>query len=461
MTTILEKTGKTEGAKKMEGTERVENLQQLIKYFDDFTTPRENWRTGLECEVFAVDADTLKSVPYWGDRGIVGIFKDLIDKCNWKPVYENEYLIGLSRGTSNITLEPGGQIELSGSPKRKSKDCVMECYNFYKDLQTVCHPKNIRLLPIGFQPVCTIDEPQWLPKSRYQIMSKYFLDKGHLAHYMMKLTTSVQINIDYEDERDFSEKFRLSSYLAPILQSIYAYSPIKENKRSGYIDYRGYIWEHTDNDRCGIVKESFKKDFCFEDYVNVILDMPMILLIKDGMSVPMYGETMRSYMAKNPLYIDDFTTHLSFAFFETRLKQKYIEIRIIDGQHPQYLSSIPSLFRGLFYHNDTRRSLLDYFSKWTADEIIDLHYRSHKTGLKTSFNNGKLLDLAKEVFQAGKHGIKELIKEGIFAEESDLKNIEPIEELLLEDGKCPADILLEDWEEVNKDIYKLKDIITI
>lgn len=441
--------------------EQVENIQQLIDYFKKYCTPRENWKIGIECEMFAVDGDTLKSVPYWGDRGIEGIFLDLIEKHNWEPVYEDDHLLSLKKGTSNITLEPGGQIELSGSPEAKTQDSVNEYYKFCKDLYSVCQPKNISLLPIGFQPVCTIDELDWLPKSRYQIMSKYFLDKGHLAHYMMKLTTSVQINIDYADEQDFNEKFRLSSYLAPILQSIYSYSPIKENQDSGYIGFRGYIWEHTDNDRCGIIRESFNKDFSFEDYVNVILDMPIILLQKDGVSIPMHGITMRNYMANNTLYLDDFATNLTFAFFETRLKQKYIEIRIIDGQHPYLIPSIPSLFRGIFYHNDTRRSLLDYFSKWSAEDILNLHYRSHKTGLKTPFGQRLLLDIARDVFSAGKNGLKKLIKEGLLADESDLKNIEPVEELLMEKGQCPADILLKNWEKAGRDIKKLKHMITI
>ncbi len=441
--------------------DEVQGLDQLERFFSQATTPREKWRTGLECEIFAVDGNSLHSVPYSGKDGIEGILGELIEKCNWKPVYENEKLLGLRNGNSNITLEPGGQIELSGMPQAKTQNCIDEYTKFYHDLIHVCSPKNISLLPLGYQPVSTLDNVEWLPKSRYNIMSEYFLDKGKLAHHMMKLSTSVQVNIDYSDEDDFNEKFRLSSYLAPILQSIYSNSPFKQGTYSDYLDFRGHIWEHTDNDRCGIVRESFKEDFSFMDYVNVLLDMPIILLQKDGKSIPMHGITMRDYMQKEKIYMDDFATHLSFAFFETRLKQKYIEIRILDSQLPKLIPSIPSLIRGLFYHDDTRRSLLDYFSQWSGDTILDLHYRCHKTGLATSFEKGTLLDLCQEVFLAGKIGLKGLVKEGILAEENDLNNIEPIEEMLIEQRTCPAEILLSAWEKNGRDLNKIKDIITI
>ena len=441
--------------------EQVLNINQLESYFSKATTPREKWRIGLECEIFAVKGDTLSSVPYSGNLGVEGIFADLIKQFSWNPSYEKGKLLSLKRNTSNITLEPGGQIELSGFPQEKTQSCVDEYINFYQELIHVCSPKNIRLLPLGYQPVSSLDDIEWLPKSRYNIMSKHFLDKGKLAHHMMKLTSSIQVNIDYESELDFNEKFRLSSYLAPVLQSMYANSPFKQGTYSGYLDFRGYIWEHTDNDRCRIVKESFNENFSFMDYVNVLLDMPIMLLQKEGEAVPMHGVTMRQYLEKETVYMDDFVSHLSFAFFETRLKRKYIEIRILDAQHPKLLPSIPSLIRGLFYHNETRKNLLDYFSKWSADDILDLHYRAHKTGLATNFDNERLLDLCQEVFLAGKAGLKELIKEGFLAEEVDLANLQPLEELLMEKKKSPAEILLEQWEAQGRDLFKIKDKITI
>ena len=441
--------------------EQVLNINQLENYFSKATTPREKWRTGLECEIFAVRGDTLNSVPYSGNHGVEGIFADLIKQFNWNPVYEKGKLLSLKRDSSNITLEPGGQIELSGIPQEKTQSCIDEYINFYQELLQVCSPKNILLLPMGYQPVSTLDNIEWLPKSRYGIMSKYFLDKGKLAHHMMKLTSSIQISIDYENALDFNEKFKLSSYLAPVLQSICSNSPFKQGTYSGYLDFRGYTWEYTDNDRCGIVKESLKENFSFKDYVNILLDMPIILLPKEGEYIPMHGITMRQYLEKEAVYMDDFASHLSFAFFETRLKQKYIELRVLDAQHPKLLPSIPSLIRGLFYHNETRKNLLDYFSKWSANAILDLHYRAHKTGLSTNFDNGKLLDLCQEVFLASKAGLKELVKEGILAEEADLENLQPVEELLMERKKCPAEILLEQWETKGRDLFKIKDQITI
>ena len=441
--------------------EQVSSINQLENYFSKATTPREKWRTGLECEIFAVKEDTLSSIPYSGNHGVEGIFTDLIKQFNWNPIYEKGKLLALKRGSSNITLEPGGQIELSGIPQEKTQNCIDEYINFYKELLHVCLPKKIILLPMGYQPISTLDNIEWLPKSRYNIMSKYFLDKGKLAHHMMKLTSSIQISIDYESELDFNEKFRLSSYLAPILQSMYSNSPFKQGAFSGYLDFRGYIWEYTDNDRCRIIKESLKENFSFMDYINILLDMPIILLPKEDDYISMHGITMRQYLEKETVYMDDFVSHLSFAFFETRLKQKYIEIRILDAQHPKLLPSIPSLIRGLFYHNETRRNLLDYFSKLSADNILDLHYRAHKTGLSTNFENGKLLDLCQEVFLAGKSGLRELIKEGILAEEADLENLQPLEELLMERKKCPAEVLLEQWEANGKDLFKIKDLITI
>lgn len=443
-------------------SEEIQGLDQLEQYFKDGFTPRSNWKTGLECELFAVNKDTLKSVPYTGSNGVEGILTDLAEKCSWQPVIDEGKILGLKKGGSNITLEPGGQIELSGMPTQKTQEGIDEYYRFVRDLLSVCNPKDILLLPIGYQPMCSLDDIEWLPKSRYAIMSKYFSDKGKLAHHMMKLTSTVQINLDYSSEEDFNEKFRLSSYLAPVLQSIYSYSPFKLGNINGYLDFRGHIWEHVDNDRCGIIKGSFREDFSFKDYANLILDMPMVLLIdNDGVSIPMYGETMRAYMEREKVYMEDFANHLSFGFFETRLKQRHLEIRVIDSQHPKLIPSIPSVVKGLFYHDQTRKDLLDYFSRWSGETIIDLHYRAHKTALHTEFNDGFLMDICHNVFNSAKKALKELVKDGVFADETDLVNLEPLEELLIQQKKCPAEIIIEEWEKNNQDLYRLKNLLTI
>jgi len=227
------------------------------------------------------------------------------------------------------------------------------------------------------------------------------------------------------------------------------------------LDYRGYIWEHTDNDRCRIVPQSFHSDFSFTDYVNILLDMPMILMIKEGKAVPMQGMKLRQYLEEaNTFTVEDFINHLSFAFFETRVKPKHIEIRMIDAQHPRLVPSVPALIKGLFFDDATRRDLLDFFSKWPRELFLELHYRSHQTGLQTGFEKRQLLDVCREVFQAGKKGLKNLVAEGLLAEEADLKHLDALEELLIIQGKAPAEVLLAEWERHGRDLLKLKEKIT-
>ncbi|MBZ4686516.1 MAG: glutamate--cysteine ligase [Clostridiales bacterium] len=445
----------------MDNSQQIIDRSQLVDYFKQGESSPENCKVGLECEVFIVDKETLELVPYYGDRGIEKILKEVAANFNWEPVLEKLHIIGLSDKTANVTMEPAGQLELSGTACMHLKDCITEYNKFITELKSVCEPLGVGLLPLGYQPLNTLENTAWVPKGRYKILSKYFADYGgHLAHHMMKLTATVQASIDYCSEDDFREKMLLASYLVPVLYAIYANSPLKQNKFSGYLSYRGHIWEHTDDDRCGIVPAPFKKSFSYDDYVEYLLNVPMVLRIAGNEVIPMHGITFKEYLKKENATMADWEMHTSFAFPEVRVKN-YIEIRSCDCQKPELVPTIPALIKGLFYCPKTRHNTLSLFEGISFEEIVALKNKVTKTGLQTVFKGRKVLELAQEIYKIAQNCLKDFAEEGKVANSNDLKYLSPLEEYLF-DKKCsPAEELLNLWEKNGQDILKIRDKILI
>jgi glutamate--cysteine ligase len=439
----------------------IEEKAQLTDYFACAAVPRTQWRTGMECEIFPVWTDTLMPIPFYGDRGVEAILKQLAKSYGWNPVYEGQAVIALEKNGYTVTLEPGGQIELSSSPHVFINECVKESMTFVKQLKEITLPMGIDLMSIGYHPLASLDDVDWVPKKRYKAMSEYFLKRGgHLAHHMMKLTTSVQATIDYDSEADFSRKLRLASYLTPVLQAIYAYSPFKRGEFSGFLDFRGHIWEHTDNDRCGLFPLAFSEGFGFEEYTDFLLSMPMIVRFEDQEIIPMQGLPFKDYLQSGPIPMREWNSHVSFAFPEIRLRN-YLELRMIDSV-PSYLKpTIPALLKGIFYHPATEEKLLDLFSPIPVQEALRAYQEVHVKALQATMGGRPLLDLARETVQLAKKGLAELGAEGMLSVPEEAAILEPLMEQLWEKGMSPAEELLGLWEERDRDIFRLRDRILL
>lgn len=442
-------------------TATIEEKTQLIDYFRCGAVPRTKWRTGMECEIFAVWGDTLMPIPFFGSRGVEAILKQLVKSYGWNPVYEQETVIALKKDGYNVTLEPGGQIELSSSPHIFINECIEESTAFINHLKEITVPMGIRLMSIGYHPLATLEDVEWVPKIRYQAMSEYFLKHGgHLAHHMMKLTTSVQSTIDYEDEADFYRKLRLASYLTPVLQGIFANSPFKQGKFSGYLDFRGYIWEHTDNDRSGLFPQVFNGEFGFEQYVDYMLSMPMIVRYEGEKMIPMEGLPFKDFLQSRTVSMEEWNSHVSFAFPEIRLRN-YLELRMFDSV-PGYLKpTIPALLKGIFYHQDTCNKLLELFEGISAAEVMRAYQEVHIKALKAEMDRRPLLDWARETVGLAHKGLEALGKEGLLSTPEELTLLEPLEEQLREKGMSPAEELVELWEKRGRNFFRLEEKILL
>lgn len=441
--------------------EVIVEKRQLIEYFAAGATPRKEWKIGLECEFFVVTPETLGSVPYWGDRGVVGILEELARSYGWEPQLENGALLGLKRGSSRVTLEPGGQIELSGAPFTFLEDTLRERETFIAQLKEVTSRKGLAVLVAGYQPVSTLENTQWIPKKRYKEMRQYFqVHGGYLAHHMMKLTTTVQVNLDYGDEKDFGQKMLLAHYLTPVLQAIYANSPFKQGTFSGYLDFRGFVWEHTDPKRCNLLPRALEREYTYEDYVDYLLEVPMILRYAGEEAIPMHGVTFREYMAGEKATLADWESHSSFVFPEVRLKN-YLELRMCDAVRSPLAATIPALLKGIFYHEESLRKLLAYFQDYSPQELEGLYREVHQKALQARIKGRPVLELARDVVTVAEEGLQNLAREGCLAKSNELKYLEPLKEQLWEKGCSPAQELLEAWEANNRELLKIKELLLL
>jgi glutamate--cysteine ligase len=435
----------------------VEKKAELEAYFHDAGKPRDRWRVGTEYEKVGIDRSTAKAIPYYGRRGVEFILRELIERHNWEPEEQDGHIIALARGNAQITLEPGGQIELSGEPCESIHCTYAEFTQHIRELLEVADPLDIVFLGLGMQPVSRLEEIEWVPKKRYRIMAPYMAKVGRLGQRMMKQTATVQANIDYGDEQDAMAKFRTGMGLTPIIIAMFANSPICEGQLNGYRSFREHIWTDTDKSRSGLLKFAFSPDVSFAHYVEYALDVPMYFIIRNHDYVDMTGMTFRHFLDQGHkgerATIDDWNDHLTTLFPETRIK-RYIEVRSADSQPPDLMPAFSAVIKGIFYDADCLQAAWDLVKGWTWDERMQVYLDSHRDALAARIRRYPLLDLAKELFQIAWEGLrrqKALNSQG----EDETIYLNPLKALLSQ-GKCPADLLAEKWEgELHHDIKKL------
>jgi glutamate--cysteine ligase len=435
----------------------IEKNYELEAYFQNAGKAREQWRVGTEYEKVGIDRFTGKAIPYFGARGVDRILRELIDRYGWQPEEQDGNIIALTRDKAQITLEPGGQIELSGEPCESIHCTYGEFSQHIRELLEVAEPLDIVFLGLGMQPVSRVEEIEWVPKKRYRIMGPYMLKVGTLGQRMMKQTATVQANVDFLDEKDAMAKFRTGMGLAPVLIAMFANSPISEGQLNGYRSFREHIWTATDRSRSGLLKFAFAPDASFAHYVEYALDVPMYFIIRHHDYIDMTGLTFRQFLEHGHngerATLQDWADHLTTLFPETRIK-RYIEIRSVDSQPPELMPALSALIKGIFYDPDCLLAAWDLVKGWSWDERMETYLDSHKDALAARVRRYTLLDLAKELFQIGWEGLrrqKSLNRNG----DDETIYLAPLKTLLSQ-GKCPADILVEKWEgELRQDIKNL------
>ena len=387
------------------------DYRQLVEHLENGCKPREQWRIGTEHEKFVFVLGTNKPVPYEGNPGIRRFLEELT-RFGWKQILENGNPIALTMGDCNISLEPGGQLELSGAPLENIHQTCDEVHTHLAQVKEVAEELGVGLLGSGFIPKWKRSDMHWMPKGRYKIMRDYMPKKGTLGLDMMLRSCTVQVNLDFENERDMVEKFRVAVALQPIATALFANSPFLEGTLSGWQSYRSHLWEDTDPDRCGILPFIFEPGMGFEKYTEYALDVPMYFIYRDGKYIDVSGASFRDFLrGELPGHIgklpklSDWTDHLTTIFPEVRLKN-YLEMRGADGGPWRRLCALPALWVGLLYDPTSQAAAWDLVRNWSIEEHQMLRQTVPKHALNTEFRGQRLCNIATEVLDIAAAGLK-------------------------------------------------------
>jgi glutamate--cysteine ligase len=421
----------------------ITDRRQLIEYLEDGCKPKAEWRVGTEHEKFGYTHDDLRPLPYDGERGIRALLEGLAAQFGWRIVTENERPIALQRGGASVTLEPGGQVELSGAPVKTLHETCCEVHEHLDQVRAVAAPLGIGMLGLGFQPKWRREDIPWMPKGRYRIMGSYMPTRGRLGLDMMLRTCTIQTNLDFSSEADMVQKFRVGLAWQPVATALFANSPFTDGRPNGFLSYRSHVWTDTDHDRCGILPFVFEEGMGFERYAEHVLDVPMYFVYRDGQYIDAAGQSFRDFLkGRLPALpgevptITDWSDHLTTLFPEVRLK-RFLEMRGADGGPWRSLCALPALWVGMLYHQATLDAAWDRVKDWTIEEHEYLRAEVPKRGLRTPFRGDTVQDLAREMLALADAGLTGRAEEDWFGQ--DERQFLTALRGIAESGRTPAE----------------------
>ncbi len=422
--------------------EPITSKAQLVEYFSSGSKPKSAWRIGTEHEKFVFDTKTLKPIPYEGANGIGAILTSLT-RYGWEAIEENGKIIALTKDGCSVSLEPGGQFELSGAPVESIHQTCAEVGNHLSEAKAIGAELGVGFLGMGFRPKWPREDTPWMPRKRYQIMRDYMPKVGNLGIDMMTRTCTVQVNLDFADEADMVKKLRVSLALQPVATALFADSPFTEGKPNGFMSYRAQIWTDTDPDRTGPLPFAFEDGMGFERYADYLLDVPMYFVYRNGQYIDASGQSFRDFLkGKLPALpgetptTADWSDHATTAFPEVRLK-KFLEMRGADGGPWDRLCALPALWVGLLYDQTALDAAWDLVKNWTAEDRANLKAAVPKQALKARFGRGTVQDLALETLKIARAGLNAR-KAGDLAG-SDESGFLNVLQTIADSGECPAE----------------------
>jgi glutamate--cysteine ligase len=431
----------------------IETRDELVAWFEAGAKPKEQFRVGTEHEKFTFRIEDHRPVGYEGPRGIRALLEGMQMLLGWEPIMERENIIGLFdvTGGEAISLEPGGQFELSGAPVETIHQTSTELMAHLAQLREVARPLGIEFLGIGMTPDWTREDMPTMPKGRYRVMTGYMPKVGRYGLDMMYRTCTVQANLDYASESDMVKKFRVSLALQPVATALFANSPFTEGKPNGYLSFRSEIWRDTDNDRAGMLPWVFEPAMGFERYVDYALDVPMYFVKRGDKYIDVSGRSFRDLLAcklaalpGERATISDWANHVSTIFPEVRLK-RYLEMRGADGGPWRRIPSLPAFWTGLLYDERSLDAAWDSVKNWTTEERQKLRDDVPKLGFGAQIRGMSLLSLAKQCLELARAGLQRRRRlDGSGRDET--RYLEPIEEVASR-GVTPAEELLEKFHE--------------
>ena len=389
----------------------IQSRDDLVRHLSKGCRPKADWRIGTEHEKFVYDLKTQKPVAYDGKPGIRQLLEGM-QRFGWQPVREGEHIIGLTQNGASLSLEPGGPFELSGAAVKTIHDTCAEVNTHLEQTREVANEIGVGVLGFGFAPSWTLAETPVMPKGRYKIMREYMPKVGGYGLDMMFRTCTVQVNLDFESEADMVKKFRVGLALQPVTTALFANSPFREGRPSGFLSYRAQVWTDVDNARSGMLPWVFDDGMSFERYVDYALDVPMYFLYRDGKYIDMAGKSFRKFLAREipevahltPM-MSDWADHLTTIFPEVRLKS-FLEMRGTDGGAWRRICGMPALWVGLLYDSQSLDAAWDLVKDWTAEERQAMRDGVGKLAFKTPFRKATVHELAHRMLEISAAGLK-------------------------------------------------------
>lgn len=429
----------------------ITSHDQLAQYLSDGCKPKEDWRIGTEHEKFGYCKDTLKPLPYEGDRSIRVMLEGLRDAHGWSPVEEGGHLIGLEKDGANISLEPGGQLELSGAPLETIHETCDEVNTHLREVQDVADRIGAGFIGLGAAPVWSHDDMDLMPKGRYKLMNDYMGRVGTMGRVMMRRTCTVQVNLDFGSEADMVQKMRVALALQPVATALFANSPFFEGRPNGHKSWRSVAWRNLDAARTGMLPFVFEDGFGFERWAEYALDVPMYFVYRDGRYVDALGQSFRDFL-KGELpalpgeipTLSDWADHLTTAFPEARMK-RFIEMRGADGGPWRRLCALPAFWVGLMYDQTALDAAWDLVKDWDMGTRDLMRVAASVDGLQAEVHGIKLHDIAREAVAISMSGLKARGRAGAGGMVPDETHFLNALHESVENGKVPADELLEQY----------------
>ena len=440
----------------------IESFNDLASYLESGCTPKNDWRIGTEHEKFGFCKDTHKPLPYAGDRSILAMLEGLRDRHGWAEVREADNLIGLTKGGANVSLEPGGQLELSGAPLETIHETCDEVNDHLREVKSIADEIGVGFIGLGAAPIWKHEDMPVMPKGRYRLMTEYMDSVGTMGKTMMYRTCTVQVNLDFASEGDMVQKLRTAVALQPVATALFANSPFLDGKPNGHQSWRANVWRHLDDARTGMLPFIFDQGFGFDQWVDYALDVPMYFVYRDGVYINALGQSFRDFL-KGELpalpgelpTLSDWADHLTTIFPEARIK-KYMEMRGADGGPWRRLCALPAFWVGLMYDQESLDAAWDLCKSWDAETREGLRVVASQEGLRARVGDLNMHELARQCVAIAKRGLAKRARAGaggLVADETHFLNA--LEESV-ETGRSLADDLLHDYQETwNGDLSKI------
>ncbi|WP_432254981.1 glutamate--cysteine ligase [Limimaricola sp. AA108-03] len=429
----------------------IEHHSQLAEYLAKGCKPESDWRIGTEHEKFGYCRDSLKPLPYDGPRSIRAMLEGLRDRFGWSPVEEQGKLIGLERDGANISLEPGGQFELSGAPLETIHQTCDEVNSHLAEVKSVADEIGVGFIGLGAAPEWSEAEMPMMPKGRYRLMTDYMDRVGTHGKQMMYRTCTVQVNLDFSSEADMVKKLRVALALQPVATALFANSPFFEGKPNGMKSWRSRIWRGLDDSRTGMLPFAFEEGMGFERYVEWVLDVPMYFVYRDGKYIDALGQSFRDFLrgelpalpGEKPT-LSDWADHLTTVFPEARVK-KFIEMRGADGGPWRRLCALPAFWVGLTYDQGALDAAWDLVKGWDAETREALRVAAAEQGLQAKVGGLSMHDLARQAVEIAEAGLKARARPGAGGLVPDETHFLNALKESVETGRTPADELLAEY----------------